>query len=81
MYPKNVLQRYGEALEDPTEREIFLSIIGKLTGDIRGGIEQIMSGAISLALEDTAVEHLEEDLAKRWLEFFDPDEDSEQEVA
>ena len=75
MYPKNVLLRYGEALENPTERKAFLAVVTGMTGDIHGGVEQILSGQMSVALEGTTVEHLEEDLAQRWQDFFDPAED------
>ncbi len=75
MYAKNVLLRYGYAIEDQEERRTFLDIVGSLTTFTHRNVQQVLGGELSVALKDTAVEHHGALLAQRWVDFANMGED------
>ena len=74
MYPKNTLVNYGNALADATEKQQFLEAIQRMQTVTTGGVEMVMAGDLNAALKGTAVAHLLDELAQKWLDYADVNE-------
>lgn len=71
-YPKEVIELYGDAIEDEVLRGEFKSRIAKVEFFVEGGKEICVAGEVRRALEGSSVEHLVKDLATRYTEFLSP---------